>query len=132
MVGVTIKMRKILHFLKCLPGILMILVGLMIVDPFWQQVMITFPIVYWIKRYLLLIHSFRPLSLIVWLGFVYVDWKLAAISWISYIVSIVISTCMEKDMPRVRPVTNRPNKKKEPSLSRPFAGLRYQILKDDD
>ncbi|BCB43897.1 hypothetical protein VagYM19_30270 [Vibrio alginolyticus] len=38
MVGVTIKMRKLLHFLKYLPGMLMILAGLMIVDPFWRQV----------------------------------------------------------------------------------------------
>lgn len=43
----------------------------MLSDPFWQLAAITLPIIWWIKRYLLLIHRVRLLALLFWTGFAY-------------------------------------------------------------
>ncbi|HAS8492693.1 TPA: hypothetical protein I7732_19660 [Vibrio vulnificus] len=43
----------------------------MLSDPFWQLAAITFPIIWWIKIYLLLIHRVRLLALLFWTGFAY-------------------------------------------------------------
>lgn len=103
-------------------GLLMILFGILISDPVWQLILITFPITCWVKRYLLLIHRVRLLAVLFWLGLAYIDWKLAVIGFTSFLIAVMVSAWNTSGWPTAPP-TNKA--RKAPSLARPFARLRH-------
>lgn len=109
------------HLINLL-GLLMILLGLMLSDPFWQLAAIIFPIICWIKRYLLLIHRVRLIALLFWVGFSYIDWQLAVIGFASFLITVVVSAWSASDW-STAPPTNKA--RKAPSLARPFPRLRH-------